>query len=364
MSTELQTQPQNKSPLEQKQAALKTFLERSQGSIAESMPKRKAEDAGKLVKSILLFVSRTPALLDCTKESILRSLMEAAQLGLDPGGPLGHAYMVPFNNKVKTQDSRGNFKEEWRKECTMLIGYRGYVHLARKSGEIASIESRVVYKGDIFRLKYGVHQVLEHEPVFEGADQEILGVYAIARFRDGATQFEYMPKWQVDRIRDKSKNKGSVWDDHYSEMARKTAVRRLIKSLDLSTDDPLSQAIQVDDEMERIAAESAAAHETAPHVKEILKAQKGRAQLVAKGEVLDMPVVSGDVVSDGEDTQAQEQTDSGSAPHPLFVRLSAAKSVKETEALNDDAQATFTGEDLYAWNRAYIERGDALKAKK
>jgi hypothetical protein len=60
----------------------------------------------------------------------------------------------------------------------------------------------------------------------------------------------------------------------------------------------------------------------------------------------------------------QEQTELPRPVHPLFAKLEAAKSVKETEALNDDAQATFTGEDLYAWNRAYIERGDALKAKK
>ncbi len=61
---------------------------------------------------------------------------------------------------------------------------------------------------------------------------------------------------------------------------------------------------------------------------------------------------------------AQEQAATPSAPVTLFTRLEAAKTIRDAEALNDDAQATYAGEELYAWNRAYIARGDVLRGKK
>lgn len=60
----------------------------------------------------------------------------------------------------------------------------------------------------------------------------------------------------------------------------------------------------------------------------------------------------------------QEQAATPNAPVTLFTRLEAAKTHKEIDALNDDARATYAGEELYAWNRAYIDKGDALRGKK
>ncbi len=52
---------------------------------------------------------------------------------------------------------------------------------------------------------------------------------------------------EIERIRSFSKNKdGLTWTEHWSEMAKKTAIRRLAKRLPMSTD--LEQIIQRDDE--------------------------------------------------------------------------------------------------------------------
>ena len=63
-------------------------------------------------------LARTPKLLECDQVSVFDALTTCAQLGLSPSGRLGSAYLIPFNGK-----------------CTLVIGYKGFVDLAYRSGE-------------------------------------------------------------------------------------------------------------------------------------------------------------------------------------------------------------------------------------
>ena len=72
-------------------------------------------------------VAKTPALQKCSPTSLLRSVMFAAEVGLEPGGALGHMYLVPFGNDV-----------------TPIIGYRGLLELARRTGQVREVRAVVV----------------------------------------------------------------------------------------------------------------------------------------------------------------------------------------------------------------------------
>ena len=56
---------------------------------------------GALLKIALVAVSKNELLMKCSQTSILQSVMTAAQLGLDCGGALGSAYLVPFYDNKK-----------------------------------------------------------------------------------------------------------------------------------------------------------------------------------------------------------------------------------------------------------------------
>ncbi|KKK49066.1 hypothetical protein LCGC14_3138830, partial [marine sediment metagenome] len=146
------------------------------------------------------------------------------------------AYLVPFNNKVKTRDEDGNEKEEWIKECQLIIGYRGLIDLARRSGEVSKIETRLVYQSDVFEVDYGAVRPLVHRPDYKTLDRgEWYAVWALATFKDGTVQLEVMTRDEVEKIRNRSKATGySPWKSDYGEMSRKTVVRRLCKYLPLS----------------------------------------------------------------------------------------------------------------------------------
>lgn len=75
-----------------------------------------------------------------------------SKLGLDCVGTLGQGYLVPYyNSKIKAY------------ECQFIAGYQGLIELARRSGNIARIESRVVYEKDAFEVEYGLNQKLVHQ---------------------------------------------------------------------------------------------------------------------------------------------------------------------------------------------------------
>lgn len=217
---------------------LRGLLEKMKASMLAVLPKHITPE--RMIKVALVSASRTPRLLECTPQSFFAAMMQAAELGLEPGGALGHAYLVPFKNG-STQ----------KYEVVMIPGYRGLIALARRSGEIRSIEARPVYERDRFFVRFGLDPKLDHEPNLEvdGKDRKLKAVYAMAELTDGVRQVEYMTKADVDHIRKKSKaaNDGP-WVTDYDEMSRKTAVKRLCKYLPLSPE--LAKAVAIDNAAE------------------------------------------------------------------------------------------------------------------
>lgn len=186
--------------------------------LAAALPKHMTPD--RMARIVLTEVRKNPELAECDQMSFLGAIIQAAQLGLEPGSGLGHAYLIPFRNRSKNI-----------KEVQMIPGYRGLIDLARRSAEISSLSAHCVYRGDEFDFEYGLNERLSHKPKGETDPDKIVFVYAVAKFKDGGHQFEVMTRSQVDAVRDGLKYPNPVWRDHYAEMARKTAVRRLAKYL-------------------------------------------------------------------------------------------------------------------------------------
>lgn len=214
------------SPLQTQMNNIKGLLERSKNAIASRLPKHLTPD--RMLKVALTAINKTPKLLECTQESLMMSIMQAAELGLEPGGALGEGYLVPYGN-----------------QCQFIPGYRGLIALARRSGQIISIEAHVVHEKDAFDCGLGLDPFLRHTPAWEEEDPGALRfVYAVAKLKDGGVQFEVMSNAQIKAIQAKSKaGRSGPWVDHFDEMARKTVVRRLFKYLPVSVE--MASALEV-----------------------------------------------------------------------------------------------------------------------
>jgi recombination protein RecT len=205
--------------------------------MAMALPKHMTSD--RLARIALTEVRKTPALGKCDQASFLGAIMQCAQLGIEPGSALGHAYLLPFDNRKKGIT-----------EVQFILGYRGMIDLARRSGQILSIEARAVYTADKFHVSLGLNPNLTHEPDWEAEDRGPLRfVYAVAKLRDGGTQFEVMSRADIEKVRQKSRaGQSGPWVDHYEEMAKKTVIRRLFKYLPMSIE--MAGAVEQDERID------------------------------------------------------------------------------------------------------------------
>lgn len=215
--------------------AFRGFLEKQKSQLAAALPKHVSPD--RMIRLACTEFAKNPLLQKCTPVSVFGAIIQASQLGLEIG-VLGQAYLVPYrNNKTNTY------------EAQFIPGYKGLIGLARRSGEVTSIETNIVYANDRFDLKLGLDTSVEHVPNLDGDRGAPRLVYGVAKFRDGGHHFEWMTMGDVNKIRARSKaSSNGPWVTDYEQMVRKTLIRRMSNYLPMSIE--LQLAIQIGDAAE------------------------------------------------------------------------------------------------------------------
>jgi recombination protein RecT len=212
---------------------VKYLLESNRDAIMAALPKHLS--AERLLQVATQVAITTPGLKNCYVPSLIGGIMQCTMMGLEPNTVLGHAYLIPFRNKKKN-----------RTDVQVIIGYKGLIDLARRSGQIISIAAHEVCQNDHFDYMYGLVERLEHKPA-DGERGEITHFYAVAHMKDGGHAFEVMTKAAVQLVMKGSQSKGEYgpWKDFFSEMGRKTVWRRLAKYCPISVD--LARGVNLDE---------------------------------------------------------------------------------------------------------------------
>ena len=229
--------------------------------IAAVMPKHMSED--RMFQLAMSAYNSTPQLAECSTVSVLSCIMKCAALGMEPSAVdgLGRAYILPFRNG-KTR----------RMEATFILGYKGMIDLARRSGEVESISARAVYEGDEFRYAYGLNEDLYHVPMHKS--DQLTYAYCIARFKDGGHYFIVLSRKEIEAARKASKaGNNGPWVTNYDAMAIKTAIRRAFPYLPVSI----------------VAQEAAAADEQTPDYSSVLSPVVPTAEQEPAGEPEEAP---------------------------------------------------------------------------
>lgn len=215
--------------------SFRNFLEKNKAQIAAALPAHLTPD--RMIRLSCTEFAKNKQLQQCNPITVFGSIIQASQLGLEIG-VMGQAYLVPFKNRKTNQY-----------ECQLIPGYKGLIGLARRSGEVTSIETHIVYEKDEFDLVLGMETQLKHVPYLEGDRGNPRIVYGIAKFKDGGHHFEWMSITEVNKIRARSKASDSgPWVTDYDQMVRKTLVRRMTNYLPMSIE--LANAITLADAAE------------------------------------------------------------------------------------------------------------------
>lgn len=222
-------------------ADMKKFLKSKMAAFEEALPitVKKFLTPERIVKIVGMAMSKNPTLMKCTSMSILDSVMESVQLGLEPGGPLQQAHLVPFYNK-----NIGAY------ECKLIVGYGGYITLARNTGELSNVVANLVYEKDEFEppdLASDKRPV--HKPYMKGDRGEWYCVYCIATFKDGTHQLNFMTKDDIMKLKKRSRARDNgPWKTDEGEMAKKSVVRNARKLWPMSTEKmgPMARAAELE----------------------------------------------------------------------------------------------------------------------
>lgn len=197
----------------------------------------------RFVRVVMTALQMTPALLNADRRTLFASAMRASQMGLLPDGREGAIVM---------------FKDQ----AQFMPMVAGVMKLVRNSGEISTWSVQSVYENDAFDYELGDDERIKHKPALTGRGK-IIGAYSIVTMKDGEKSREFMSVEDIEAIRKRSRSGSSgPWVTDFSEMAKKTVVRRHSKRLPMSTD--LDEAMREDDAMFMPADKPAPAAEAAP----------------------------------------------------------------------------------------------------
>lgn len=192
--------------------------------------------------------------------SAQNAIINVAAIGisLNPASKL--AYLVPRDGMV----------------C-LDISYMGLMHIAMEAGVISWGQAKLVHANDTYESN-GLDKAPSHKYNAFGDRGDIVGVYCTVKTPAGDYLTEEMSLAEIKAIEATSKAKNGPWKNFWSEMARKTVVKRASKYWPKAA--RLDSAIHVLNEEEGVWTEpqmhhkpekEIIEHETAQHEEKMLK---------------------------------------------------------------------------------------------
>jgi recombination protein RecT len=207
-------------------------------------------DTERMVRLALGASSRSPKLLLCTPKSWVMALMDCAYYGLEPNPALGHAYLIPYENRKLRPPQY---------EVSFMPGYKGLILLGCEFGGFDDIDGRIVYGSEITsgRFKETPHDPRSpffHDPIYEADErEEIAGAYAVGwRGPDKRPRFMFLTKTEIEGYRARSRaSQDGPWTTDWSAMAKKTAVKRMLALASLRPGNKLGVALDQESNADR-----------------------------------------------------------------------------------------------------------------
>lgn len=195
----------------------------------------------RFVASITSAVANTPTLQECEASSILAGALLGESLNLSPSPQLGQFYLVPFNDK-----------KAGVKKAQFILGYKGYLQLVMRSGQVKKINAVEIKQGELIKFD-PLNEEIECKLIEDWNEREAtetIGYYAFFELTNGFRKAIYWSKEQMmshadkysmafsrqayiniqeGKIPEKDMWKySSFWYKNFDDMAKKTMLRQLI----------------------------------------------------------------------------------------------------------------------------------------
>lgn len=206
------------------------------------------KEGGKFIANLSSVISNNPDLAKCTNESIFSVALQAWAYKLSLFPALGQVYGVPFD--VKQYNPTTRQRETVETKATFIMGYKGYIQLAMRSGQYKRITAEPVYKSEFVRWKKNTEELILNDDIVVHPNDEVAGYFATFETLNGFVKCLYVPYEQMLEYADKYSAAfhkedykkfvngevdqkdmwkfSSNWYSNFDQMAKKTMIRQLI----------------------------------------------------------------------------------------------------------------------------------------
>lgn len=234
--------------------------------------------ASRFIADISSSVAVTPTLYDCNPGTILAGALLGETLNLPPSPKLGYYYLVPFKSKAK-YDKEGNMVEPEMTKAQFILGYKGYIQLAIRSGFYKKLTVLEIKEGELTNFD-PLNEVIDCVFISDYDAREAApttGYYAMFEYLNGFRKAIYWSKQKMlayadkyskafsaeaylriqnGEISDKDMWKySSFWYSDFDVMAKKTMLRQLLSQWGLLSTE-MRTAYLNDDSALRVQGES------------------------------------------------------------------------------------------------------------
>nr|DAH92863.1 MAG TPA: RecT protein [Caudoviricetes sp.] len=208
------------------------------------------EKSDSFMGSLMTLVGGDNYLSQAEPMTIIASALKAATMDLPIDKNLGYAYVVPFNRSEKV----GN---KWIKhnEAQFILGYKGYIQLAQRSGQYKALNALAIYDG----------QLIDWNPLTEEftfdykakVSDEVIGYVGFFELLNGFKKTVYWTKQEIESHRIKNakgydnEKLSGAWVDNYDSMAIKTVLRNMLSKWGLLSVE-MQSAITSDEKVFRV----------------------------------------------------------------------------------------------------------------
>ena len=189
-----------------------------------------------------IFQSNT-SLQKCNPQSILDAVVNVARTSITLNPVMKLAYLIPRKGK-----------------CVLEFSYMGLVKMLKDNGCIRTISAHIVYNDEDFEYLVGENMII-HTPIYAETEEEhnarkIKGCYSRATLPSGDVVFEFMPMWEIDKVKrmsEGSSHKFSAWNTWRDEMIKKSVIKRHFKMLiSGNTSEELQSVLKIEQENNKL----------------------------------------------------------------------------------------------------------------
>lgn len=207
-------------------------------AIQEQLKSTLKENAGAFVTSVMNVFRDDKLLQTCDPKAVLSEALKAAALKLPIEKQLGFGYIIAFNDHKVPKPQ-------------FILGYKGYIQLAERTGTYRYINTGAVYEGE-FKSLDKLTGALDISG--EKTSDEIIGYFAYIETISGFKKAMYWTKEQVrkhaGRYSKSFQKNSAIWRDNFDEMAIKTVLRNLLSHygvISVEMENAITEEIRADE---------------------------------------------------------------------------------------------------------------------